>query len=360
MSHVQSSRSFVRTAFLSAGLLTLPLAASSATPIGFEQGEGFAEGSDVSISWKDCTPGAGMISTESANGGIQSLKILSSSEDRAVAYNFQSIKNRVVFVDFAIRPAADASATSVYTVNANGAILAFLRTGDQGTVVAVQGAGNSITTGYDFSLGEEGIAERWIHVTVRENLDSRTWDLYLDGKLTLIDLPLDTTASKSPKVSFYSSPAGASWVDDVNVVEVNPLFSDADSDGIPDAVEKASGSDPFFNDRNSYIKGATAIQRFLKIGSKDTSLEHESMGSTANVIYVDNINGNDSQSGEYSYNIKGRGPKSSLANAVAVSSDQTVIALMSSNKVYRLPNLGKRRASITITPVGEVTIDSAK
>ncbi|HEY8902678.1 MAG TPA: hypothetical protein VIM48_03160 [Chthoniobacterales bacterium] len=338
----------------------------SAQAIDFESASGYSAGEDISSvsEWSKSGADVGKITDQEANGGSQSLAVAASSKDLAVTTTFPAARGDVIFIDMAVRPSADGSAEPQYTVNANGAALAFLKTGSEGTVIAIGDGGNgqSITTGYSFSIDKAALASKWIRVTIREDLKARTWDLYLDGKLTLIDLPMGA-AGKSGGVAWsaYASSAGDTYVDDISASRTNPVFADADSDGIPDAVEIATGTNPYVNDRENrdLAGGPTNIEKFLS----NSGGEAASSGSQAgrHIIYVDNSVGSDSNTGELSYRTLSQGPKASLGAAIRQADSNTTIALLPTAKTYPIPaSLLTKPGSINLMPLGDVSITSTE
>jgi hypothetical protein len=363
-------RGIVRTPLfrIAASLVTAlaALGGASAAPISFEPAEGFTAGEDIATQadWKKSTSGAAIISTDEARSGSQSLKIAASSVEAAATLNFPISGDGIVFLDFAILPTADDSAAPLSTVDANGAVLGFLKSQDQGAVVAVSapatknGPSNSLDTGYTFPLDEENVATDWIHVTIRENLKGKKWDLYLDGVLTLIDQPLTGKMDgKTGALSLYASPIGPAYADDLTISGDNPLFPDADKDGIPDAEEEVAGTDPKKNDRSAVVSGGlSSIENFAnraRKGYSNTSSDTRSEG----VVYVDNHNGNDQNSGEFSYHVLGRGPKASMAGAAQGRRTMFKVILLPSDQPYFCPDYPKGQApDVTITALGNASL----
>ncbi len=141
--------------------------------------------------------------------------------------------SRPVFAPQADLPAAlDASATT-----ATG----FVKLGAEGEIFAADGSGTAggggtwIASGFRTALeGDRSAA--WLRLTYRIDYAHRTWDLYLNGALALTDLGfIDDDTSGFSRFSFRGDASTATLLDSFYAGELNPLFADANNDGIPDA-----------------------------------------------------------------------------------------------------------------------------
>jgi len=345
-----------------------------AASIGFEPGEGFAVDSDVATAagWTKSTSGAAKISTDEAQSGQQSLKIAASKSEAAATTTFPIPDDGIAFLDFAILPTADGSKTPLSTIDANGAVLGFLEAKGEGRVVAVitpNAKGdptNSVDAGYVFGLSEQGVAKDWIRVTIREDLKRKTWDLYLDGKLTLIDQPLATESGKTGALSLEANSVGDAYVDALSIAGVNPLFADWDKDGIPDAEEMAEGTNPYFDDRETDFNGngKSNLRDFLS-GSSFTTLAN-SKNVARRIVYVDGRNGDDRFTGASSYRVGiqgkgGDGPKATLPEAIRENDADVHFALLPSDKPYSLVERAPgTENTIYLIPLGDVHITTEK
>lgn len=330
-----------------------------AAAIGFEADSGYSVDADASKlpGWTASASGVAKATDEVFNDGNQSLEIFKSEKDQAVAKSVTIPKDGILYIDFMIRPTADPEENPVYSVAANGAVLGFLKEGDTGTVVAVVGDQKpSTATNFSFEVDDDNLAVDWVRVTIREDVKAKTWDLFLNGKLTLVDQSLIATDAGAFQV--YSSSQGRFYIDDLLVTEFNPLFPDSDKDGLPDAYEEATGTNPLLNDRASFMPGSelSNIKSFLS----ENNFRLTNAFLKMRVIYVDNNNGkgSDADKGEYSYRVENRGPKSTLEAAINNSDENTIIALMESARPYKLT--AKKDADeqpVKLMPVGRVIIE---
>jgi hypothetical protein len=285
------------------------------------------------------------------------VQILAVSGEKAVERKFPLAKDGIVFVDLWVLPTADPSASPLSTMDVNGAVLGFVKEGERGTVVAVTDAktGASSATGHMFDIEENNLAVDWVRVTIRQDTKAKTWDLFLNNQLVLIDQPLDG-AQKSVLLSFYPNSAGSAYIDDLTISETNPLFPDQDKDGIPDAVEETNGTNPYYNDRNvdANEDGRRNIENYLAGRPMTTSA-----AGNRRYVYIDSAAGNDAETGEFSTRGGGKGPKKSLrgAAAAAAKGGDVVFVLLPSDKPYVCPDYPKGKApDVSYVLLGNATL----
>jgi hypothetical protein len=343
---------YVLISFLGSGAELL------AQKYGFEADEGFKVGEDISSKFGMAANSA-VVVNDVFKKGEQALKIETPQDQKAFQIPFKT-DGKVTFIDLKIMPVVDSSDQPQSTIEVNGAILGFLKYGDKGSIIAVSGRkgenpGNSISTKYTFSLGDQDLATDWIRVTIREDADSGKWDLFLDGRLVLVNLALSPKELTSPNsLSVYSSSKGGVFVDDILISEINPLFPDADKDGIPDAVETVQGTDPNTPDRNALdARGISNIRRFM---SASSVVKSPGGPENPHIVYVDNKAGNDEETGEFSYRVNGRGPKATIdAATLNAQSGSTVVLLPSGTPYYYREKSKDSSFTLNIVPVGDVS-----
>lgn len=347
-------------------LASLLLSSSSwlvrAEVVDFQDAQVYPEGLDIS-KLKGWTASTGKLSKivekKDAEGRLERyLEVFASANDESrVARDFVlDEKSAVVFFDSHLKPGADGSANPQYLLDIGGARIAFLKTksGSGGIFAAVNKEdGSYVVTKQEFALDEKNSAREWVRVTVRSDFKSGVWDLFLDGVLALHDLPVLAGSDKG-RVTFYPTPSGSTWIDDIQCVAANPLFKDSDNDAIPDAVEVVFQTLPLVADRNAKgPDGLSSIQKFERLSA---GLGERTEGG-ADVIYVDNRLGDDANDGRLSYPQGGFGPKATLQSALrSLGGSGGNVVIMESGLPYRLdPKL--INGSITFTPVGEITIN---
>jgi len=352
----------IRSLFL-ISLTGLALSGTLLAGIDFEPGEGFTAGQDVSkTSGWSTTGGQALVTNQDAQSGTQSLEI---SANATVIYSIPAVTwpstDRIAWVDFWIKPQADASAEPSTTLNSDGSRLAFIREGNQGTIYAynpdANSDGASISSGVSFPLDAEGRSAEWIRVTLREDFLGRTWDLFINGQPMLGNLRMDTAAPKpGPTLFALGSPAGGvTRLDGWNLTISNPLFADADNDGIPDTYERAFGYDPYLSNRAGGLDpaGALEFQKFLySIRTAQSSDASSTQGGR--VLYVDQRIGSDSNSGLLCYNIAAAGPKATVHAAIAAARKGDTIIV--NEGVYREKNISFVGKSFNFKAVGAVKL----
>ncbi len=310
--------------------------------------------------WGASDAGAAVISDKIAQSGAQSLEIPPSEAERAARYAFAAPADGIVFLDFYILPVADGSKSPVYTVDANGARLGFIKRGDQGTVVAVaenaESKTNAVEAKFTFPVNEEDNAQDWVRVTIRQDLTAKKWDLYLDGELVLIDQPAadGSATGKGAIFSVFASPWRSTFLDGLSISGTNPLFPDADKDGIPDAVEHANGMNLQMNDRNLDLNadGKSNIANFLA-----NEAIREVPQSAKKFLFVDAKSGNDLNSGTASYSLsRGRGPFKTLVAAVRATGNTTTIIVTGGTYQWSNEAANAKDCAINISALEAVNI----
>ena len=224
---------------------------------GFENAEGYRPGAlDGQLGWV-VTQGSAEISGVTASDGLRSLEMKSGPRGAFVSQAFALPDAPAIsFVDMFVRPSAAANPTEGTVIEMGGAGIAFVRAGSDGQLRArdaALGAEAWPAAGAAIPLDSQGVATRWVRITARLNYQTMTWDLYVDGQLALFDLALSYTDPPPrglPAISFLGLATLPSFLDFIFIGPENPLFADADHDGMNDAWEIANGLDPTADDRD--------------------------------------------------------------------------------------------------------------
>ncbi len=235
-----------------------PITVQAALPFvtDFESSEGYVAGPLAGQgSWT--VSGNATLTTTDSNAGAQALTLPAASPFGQVSQDFAAYSGEaVVFVDFFAKPVAAADASSDPFARAQGAAVSFVRNGAQGELQVFNGNGAGggawEATGVLLPIGATGGATTWHRVTLREDFQAKKWDLYVDGVMKAADLGFaDNTATTFVSLTFSGSTADVTRIDSLFVGFDNPLFIDADKDGIDDAWEIAHGLNPAINDRDA-------------------------------------------------------------------------------------------------------------
>lgn len=251
---------------LNGGLLRLVAPVVVPYFTGFEPADGFAVGPLSGQGGWVAGDGATITSLLSF-GGSQSILVAPSEPPVQASQAFTSSGvHTIVFADIFARPAAGATPADSTLFETGVAEITCTQAGTDGLVLVFDGGTTWQSTGFKIPVSAEGEALDWVRFTVRENFAARTWDLYADGRLIAFDLSFaDSNTTAFSRFSLIGATAGATVVDDFFVGFDNPLFTDADRDGMEDAWETAHGLDPVVNDRNADrdADGLSNIREYL-------------------------------------------------------------------------------------------------
>ena len=175
--------------------------------------------------------------------------------DGAISIDFTSLETpNVGWIDLYLKPSFSAPedlATSFPLGQA--ALTGFVTVGSDGEVYVLHGdgAGNGtwMATGYTLPLSGSSALD-WLRLTYRLDYSNQRWDLFLDESLQMIDIGfVDASAPPLSKFSLEGSSEGATHFDQFTAGFINPLFTDADNDGMDDAYELVQGLSTLSNDR---------------------------------------------------------------------------------------------------------------
>lgn len=216
----------------------------------FEPTEGFSIGGlDGQMGWR-ADPGVDVVAmTEPLS--TQSV-MLSAVEPPTRLWREIGRGSNPVFIDFLMRPAAADFPGLGAMAGTDAARVALANEGGTGGVYACDG--NSVAwirLGADVRLDDWGRPIDWLRITLREDFARQRWDLYANGRLVGFDLRFAASLPPSAIGTFEYSGAreAESRFDDFYVGAENPLFDDADRDGLPDDWEQAHGLDRSVDDR---------------------------------------------------------------------------------------------------------------
>jgi hypothetical protein len=291
----------------------------------------------------DAAENGGGISAERSFVGSQSLKVASGTVVERAPFG-----GDVRYYDLEVLPVF--AEETAGRVSFSGGVLAFLKDGSVGKIVAYGGGKESLVLRDEVELGA-GSTGGWLRITVRIDVGKKQWDLFLDGKPAKAGIALTETQAGFLAEAPQEGPV---FLDDFLESAENPLFEDADKDGMPDAEEAVYGLNPGINDREADLDGdgIPNVQEFFEgtaFGRGD-----QLVGA---FLFVDNLNGDDANSGKTSQlGLGTEGPKASIRAAMAAAPDGATIVVMRGSGVYveGSRNAGGKR--LTIKTVAPVTI----
>jgi hypothetical protein len=208
--------------------------------------------------------GAAAVVTAPVYGGTQAIAVAPMANLSLVTRQFANANPGVTFVDVFARPAVSDNpdaGTFVETDEAAVALTGLAGTDSLGTFQVFDGDGSqggswtSANTGPALEVAT-GQVTAWQRLTIRTDYVAQRWDLFLNGRLIAANLGfLDNTSTRFTSLSLNGHATLATGFDDVFVGFDNPLFTDADKDGMDDTWETANGLNPAVNDRDSDLDG---------------------------------------------------------------------------------------------------------
>lgn len=223
---------------------------------GFERAEGYVEGMlDGQGGWM-ASPAALVTGADAAEGS-QSVVLNGGVPPEYMMRDFESTaEQQVVFADYYGLPRAGTieGESAVFSLQGLSEV-AFTATDGTGWLSVWNGdgagGGEWQRARAPVQLNGDGYAVDWIRLSVRVDFVAERWDLYVDGRLSAIDLG---TARPEPSglATFIAigSPVGVTLVDGLLVSDVNPIFADDDKDGMADSWEILHDLDARGNDRD--------------------------------------------------------------------------------------------------------------
>ena len=256
-----STTSVPRTITVAAGL---PFLAD------FEQSEGYAPGLlGGQGGW--VAPGITVVTDADKAHGTQSVLVPGAQPAATVKHTFPVVACQpVVFVDYFALPAAGADPATGSRFETDATRFALVKLNGEGVFQVFNGdgvgSGHWQSTAARVLLATDGLALNWARLTVRADYTAKKWDLYLGGTMMAAEVGfVDNTVTEFSAFTLFGHASVPSGLDDFLAGFENPLFADADHDGMDDAWETAHGLNPALNDRNGDKDGdgLTNIQEYV-------------------------------------------------------------------------------------------------
>ena len=242
----------------------------------FEPAEGYRIGAvDGQNGWS--VTGAASIGTTPVAAGEQALSILPAVPPSYLTRVFDPTAPGIItFVDVFAMPAAAALPDAGVFLETDVAAVALTGSNGAGLLQAFDGNGTGggrwLSTGAGPFINAEGRAEAWTRLTIRSDYAAKKWDLYFNGRLIAADLGFLTNPPETLGALTLGGHATATTgFDELFVAFDNPLFTDADKDGIDDDWEISHGLSPAVNDREADPDGSglSGIQQYLRSRNPD-------------------------------------------------------------------------------------------
>ena len=234
----------------------------------FEPAEGYQPGPlDGQKGWT--VLGAASVVTAPVYGGQQAVSVAPATPPALLTRAFVNSDPRVTFVDLFVRPAAAPTAAAGVFFETDAVQVALTGISPTGLLQAFNGdgagGGTWLSTRQGPVLAASGQASDWLRLTARSDYSSKKWDLYFNGQMIAADLGFSNNAPAAfTGLGLSGHPTLTTNFDDLLIAFENPLFIDADHDGMDDTWESAHGLNPALNDRAGDLDadGLTNIQEY--------------------------------------------------------------------------------------------------
>ncbi len=235
----------------------------------FEPGEGYLPGPlNGQKGWS--VIGSANVVGSPLYAGLQSVSVAPSAPPGLLVRAFVNSDPSITFVDFFVQPAAGPTPTDGVFFETDATRVALSGTSSTGILQAFTGdgagGGTWLSTQKGPVLDASGRATDWLRLTTRSDYGGKKWDLYFNGQMVAADLGFISNAQTAfTGLGLSGHSTLATGFDDLLVAFDNPLFIDADHDGMDDAWEIAHGLNPALNDRDGDADGdgLTNIQEYI-------------------------------------------------------------------------------------------------
>ena len=236
---------------------------------GFEAGDGYIAGTLAGqLGWT--VSGDAALIDGSSYAGMRAALVGGAGTVSQARHSFPADPTQTIaFIDLFAKPTAGSAPTSSLVVQADSGQVALVRSADLGELFVFDGnglgGGTWVATGWKAPIGADGRLSSWVRLTLREDFAAKRWDLYVNGRLVRGELGFsDNSARTFSHITLSGLATFGSLFDEFFAGFDNPLFADADRDGMEDAWEVQYGLDPRVNDRNADLDadGVTNLHEY--------------------------------------------------------------------------------------------------
>jgi hypothetical protein len=221
----------------------------------FEAADGYVTGPlSGQVGWT--VTGVANIVDSLSYRGARSVSLAAGAPPTQAVHRFPLYGGQtIVFIDLFARPVAGIDAARSMFAQSGAARIACVRDGELGEFYVQDGdsTGGGVwkSTGVKTVLTADGQCASWIRVTLREDYSAKRWDVWINARLAAYDLGFaDAAAAGFSAFTIIGHPTAISSFDDFFAGFDNPLYTDADKDGMDDGWESRHGLNPASNDRN--------------------------------------------------------------------------------------------------------------
>ncbi len=357
--------------FLAAGLMLVGADAGLANlSINFEAEEGYFTGCPIEqrTGWRSIPGGIGMVTQEASFNGGQSLKIEPSRPNQLgepaweITYQSDGLpQSGVRFIEFGVKlvPAARRKISEYRNGNAFldlwGASLILDLDVNGNLQLVTGGTAESNIDPVLIQATEDGDLNRWLYLVIRQDLDTGTWDLYVDGALEVTDVPLLPGEDRNG-FAIFSNKIEATYIDGIRISIENPFSLNEKQSYLTKAREVSDQVS--FKRTDGAIgqnqgKGETA-NAGAQSAEKPVGFSSQAREAASETLYVDNIIGDNANSGMFSHAFGRNGPKASIKAAMAAAQSGAVIVVLPGTGIYEEGSRsaeGKKLTIRTVTPI---------
>jgi len=230
----------------------------------FESSEGFSLGSLNGQNDWIVDQGSAVVTGADSQAGSWSVQLEDSTPFTQVRLPlFDPGGQSVVLTDFHARPFASDLVAKDEFLDIEGSVIGFFETSSGVGEFYVfdgdgVGGGSWLPTGLTATLDANGIASSWFRISLRQDFGTgkKFYDLHVDGVPVAMGAGLvDDTKTFPAAFIEMGHTGGDGFLDNFSIGFSNPLFTDADNDGIDDSYENLFGLNTAVDDRDTDLDG---------------------------------------------------------------------------------------------------------
>ncbi|MBI2497743.1 MAG: Ig-like domain-containing protein, partial [Opitutae bacterium] len=216
--------------------------------------------------------------------GQQAVSVAPGTPPALLTRTFVNADPGITFIDLFVQPAAGATPAAGVLFETDATRVALTGTAPAGILQAFNGdgvgGGTWSSTGKGPVLDADGRTTGWLRLTTRSDYATKKWDLYFNGQMIAADLGFVNSSSAAfTGLDLSGHSTLTTGFDDLLVAFDNPIFTDADHDGMDDAWETVHGLNATLNDRNGDLDqdGLTNIQEYV-LGADPSNADSDGDG----------------------------------------------------------------------------------
>lgn len=239
--------------------------------VGFESAdEGFTLGNLHGQQGWLVDQGVAEVADETAQSGFQSVRLNANDPFTQISVPLaNTFAQPVIFVDAWFKPYASDPSFQEEFLDVGSSLIGFFEVEPGMGQFFVRDGISWRPAGEPMALKADGSTTRWVRLTLRQSYTpgEREWDLYIDGCPAAMGMRFFDPSVAFPDLFVQMGFAGSTadtYMDTLHLGFENPLFADADRDGMSDDFEATINSDPFLDDRDvdSSGNGMTNLEEY--------------------------------------------------------------------------------------------------